>query len=203
MVVMNPLERLFVMGPIQGAYLEWFCYPRVFRWVDPGLEGRALEIGCGPGRTTAELLRRLSRVPQEPGDSRRSREVPQVSLVAVDMDPGLLERARRAAPGAEFREADATHLDFPDGHFDAVFEFNAFHHLDHRAALREAARVLRPGGSFYAADACIGRRIGPRAAIGRFSRDGFLGDMAAAGLEVRGHAGWRLIAAHGVKTQRA
>ncbi len=177
---MNAFERWFVSGPVQAAYLRAVCYPRVFGRVGPNLNGRVLEIGCGPGKTTAELRRRF----------------PRVSLVAVDMDGELLERARRAVPGIEFRVEDATRFAFSDGVFDAVFEFNAFHHLDYRAALREAARVLKPRGSFYAADVCL---RGHASKEGRFTRDGFIRAVGEAGLAVKAARGSRFITVHAVK----
>lgn len=180
MTRMNAFEQWFVSGPVQAAYLRLVCYPRVFPWVDSGPRGRILEIGCGPGKTTVELRRRL----------------PGASLVAVDMDEGLLANARQAVSGVEFRAEDATRLPFPDGAFDAVFEFNAFHHLDYRKALREVARVLRPGGAFYAADICLWRHASKE---GQFTRDGFLGAVEEAGLKVEALCGRRFIAVHAVR----
>lgn len=71
-----------------------------------------------------------------------------VSVVATDLTPAMLDRARpRARPGVELRVMDGQALDLPDASFDAVIL-----HLivavipDPVACLREAARVLRPGG---------------------------------------------------------
>src|SRR5262249_51443577 len=66
-----------------------------------------------------------------------------------------VERARRRVRDAraEFRVGDAAALDFADGSFDAVFEFGVLHHVPAwQQALREVARVLRPGGRFYFED---------------------------------------------------
>ena len=74
-----------------------------------------------------------------------------VEVVATDLTPAMVERirARAARLGREVdaRVMDAHALDFPDGHFNAVIR-----HLivavvpDPQSAVREAARVLRPGG---------------------------------------------------------
>jgi ubiquinone/menaquinone biosynthesis C-methylase UbiE len=49
--------------------------------------------------------------------------------------------------------ADATRLPAADGSYDAVFCYHLLHHAaDWRGAVREAARVLRPGGRFYACE---------------------------------------------------
>jgi len=47
---------------------------------------------------------------------------------------------------AEFRLMDAHKLDFPDAHFDFVFGVAILHHLEFEVALREIARVTKPGG---------------------------------------------------------
>ena len=71
-----------------------------------------------------------------------------VSVLATDLTPAMLERARpRLRPGVELRVMDAQRLELPDASFDA-----AILHLivaivpDPAACLREAARVVRPGG---------------------------------------------------------
>jgi len=71
-----------------------------------------------------------------------------VEVLATDLTPAMLDRARpRIRPGIELRVMDGQALDLPDASFDAVIL-----HLivavipDPAACLREAARVLKPGG---------------------------------------------------------
>jgi ubiquinone/menaquinone biosynthesis C-methylase UbiE len=65
--------------------------------------------------------------------------------VVVDVSPAMLARA--AAKGLRTARGDAADLPFPDAGADAVILVSMLHHVpDWRAALREAARVLRPGG---------------------------------------------------------
>ncbi len=90
---------------------------------------RALDVGAGDGRLTAEL------------DARE--------LTAADVSPVALERARRRLPGgarmAEI-EADAP-LPFADGAFDLVLCSETLEHVrDGQLLLSEIRRVLRPGG---------------------------------------------------------
>ncbi len=76
---------------------------------------------------------------------------PGVAVVAIDLTPAMVPRIRRRAASlgrpVDARVMDAEHLDFPDASFDAVIL-----HLivavvpDPQAAVREAARVVRPGG---------------------------------------------------------
>jgi len=74
-----------------------------------------------------------------------------VSIVATDLNWGMLAQAT-AAPilrGVDWAQADATHLPFSDGAFDAVVcQFGAMFFPDKPAAFAEARRVLRPGGVF-------------------------------------------------------
>ena len=93
---------------------------------------RVLEIGCGSGYGLALLRERLA-------PSR---------LVGFDLMPEQIELAkRRAIRGAELSVGDVTRVEQPDASFDAVFDFGILHHVSEwRAALRELARVLAPGG---------------------------------------------------------
>jgi ubiquinone/menaquinone biosynthesis C-methylase UbiE len=97
--------------------------------------GPVLEIACGTGVLT-RLLR--ERIPA------------QVELVATDLSPAMLGYARdrmRDVRGIAWREADAQDLPFEDGSFAAVFcAFGFMFVPDRQRALREARRVLAPGG---------------------------------------------------------
>lgn len=79
------------------------------------------------------------------------RTFPGVRLTATDYDDTMVSAARERLAGfgnrATTQQADATKLPFPDGSFDCVLSFIMLHHvLDWEGALREATRVLRPGG---------------------------------------------------------
>ena len=90
---------------------------------------RLLDAGCGAG-----LLALLA--------SLRGAQV-----TALDASPGLVAIARQRLPAADVREGDLEALPFADGSFDAVVAVNSiFYAADMAAAMRELARVARPGG---------------------------------------------------------
>lgn len=74
--------------------------------------------------------------------------------VGLDYSQGMLETAAQA-PGCagKLARGDAGRLPFRDGAFDKVVCTNSFHHYpDHRAALKEMRRVLKPGGRLVLVD---------------------------------------------------
>ncbi|HYW92467.1 MAG TPA: class I SAM-dependent methyltransferase [Gammaproteobacteria bacterium] len=65
-----------------------------------------------------------------------------LAVAGSDVNPAMLEAARQYLPEAEFREAPAEALPWPDGSFDLVFLGHVLHETDDPvAALREARRV--------------------------------------------------------------
>lgn len=95
---------------------------------------RALDLGTGTGAIALPLAHR------------------GLSVVGVDIAEGQLEAARRRAAGkVEFllRPAERTELD--DGSFDLVCAGQCWHWFDRPEAAREAARVLKPGGTLVIA----------------------------------------------------
>ncbi|SDR73732.1 class I SAM-dependent methyltransferase [Agrococcus carbonis] len=99
-----------------------------------GVDGGAvLDVGCGPGALTDELVRRGARVR------------------AVDPAPGFVEAVRARHPGVDVLEASAEALPFPDGAFDAALAQLVVHFMAEPAAgLAEMVRVTRRGGTVAA-----------------------------------------------------
>jgi SAM-dependent methyltransferase len=72
---------------------------------------------------------------------------PSATLVGADLIAGGLEKAHRLVPSARLLRADACDLPIADASIDAIVSANLLEHVpDDRAALREFARVLSPGG---------------------------------------------------------
>ena len=97
---------------------------------------RVLEIAAGTGVVTRALA---SVLPES------------VSIVATDLNQPMLDyaAARGTTRPVEWRQADAMHLPFPDGAFDAVVcQFGVMFFPEKARAYAEARRVLRPGGVF-------------------------------------------------------
>src|SRR5215207_1528593 len=92
---------------------------------------RVLDVGCGPGALTAELVRRL-----EPS-----------AVAAVDPSESFVSAARSRYPGVDVQQASAEDLPFTDDSFDVSLAQLVVHFMsDPIAGLKEMARVTRQGG---------------------------------------------------------
>jgi SAM-dependent methyltransferase len=93
--------------------------------------GRVLDVGCGPGALTAELVRRLG----------------ENAVAAVDPSQPFVDAVRKRHPGVTVERAAAEQLPFEEGVFDAALAQLVVHFMkDPVAGLREMGRVTRVGG---------------------------------------------------------
>ncbi len=126
------LGQIFLFDPVHRAVLGFVpadLAPRII-----------LDIGCGTGR----LLRKAAL------------RWPGARLVGVDPAEGMIAQARQRTPGARFQVRTVETLAMPECAFDLVLSTVSFHHwFDQALALRQVAKVLRPGGYFVLADPVI------------------------------------------------
>ena len=138
---MNDSDRVFT-GSVAEIY-ERCMVPMLFEPYAADLvsrlrgadRGRILEVGAGTGVLTRAMAASLA---------------DDVTIVASDLNPGMLDRAAAAGAGrVEWRRADVMELPFPDGGFDTVVcQFAAMFFPDKPRAFAEVRRVLAPGGRF-------------------------------------------------------
>ena len=102
--------------------------------VQPGQ--RALDVGCGPGALTTELVALLG----------------EGQVTAIDPSPSFVEACRARLPGVRVELGPAESLPFEDDAFDyALAQLVVNFMADAPAGVREMARVTRPGGTVAAA----------------------------------------------------
>ena len=118
--------------------------------VHPGQS--VLDVGCGPGALTTELVKRLG----------------PNAVAAVDPSTSFVTAARERHPGVFVQQAPAEKLPFLDARFDAALGQLVVHFMkDSVAGLSEMARVTRPGGVVAA---CVWDHAGERSPLTIFWR---------------------------------
>lgn len=89
---------------------------------------KILDIACGTGLASGPLIEN------------------DYDVTGIDLSTPMLGSARARYPKRIFIEGSALSLPFDAGEFDLAISAQAFHHFDRTVAMREALRVLRPGG---------------------------------------------------------
>jgi SAM-dependent methyltransferase len=119
-------DYLRFMGP--------YSQPLATRFADlagVGAGQRVLDVGCGPGTLTAELVSRTG----------------AAAVSAVEPSASFAAATRERWPEVDIRRSGAEQLPFPDGVFDVTLAQLVVHFMaDPVAGLREMGRVTRPGG---------------------------------------------------------
>jgi SAM-dependent methyltransferase len=111
----------------------YWVYRDAFFAIVPKPGDATLEVGCGEGRVSRDLVARGHR------------------LTALDAAPTLVRAAAEADPDTRYVLGLAEELPFADASFDLVVAYNSLMDVaDMPAAVREAARVMRDGGHLCA-----------------------------------------------------
>jgi demethylmenaquinone methyltransferase/2-methoxy-6-polyprenyl-1,4-benzoquinol methylase len=132
----HAIELFEPLGPTYDRYAALLSFGQDPRWrrflverVDAPAGARVLDVACGTGAVTAELVAR------------------GYDVTALDQNEDMLAVARRRVPEADFVTDEAERLPFDDGAFDALTVTYLLRYVDDPAAtVRELARVVRPGG---------------------------------------------------------
>lgn len=114
----------------------WNTLARLFsERVNPTAPLELLDVGCGTGNSRQIYLQHCR------------------SYTGMDLSPSAIAVAKRKFPESQWMVADATQAPFPENRFDVVAFSSVLHHIpDFLPALKEAYRVLRPGGHVFAFD---------------------------------------------------
>ena len=111
---------------------------------------RVVDVGCGPGALTSELVGRGA------------------DVSAADPSPPFVEAARERFPGLDIRQASAESLPFEDGAFDAALAQLVVHFMDDPVGgIAEMARVTKDGGTVVA---CVWDMVAGKAPLSPFWR---------------------------------
>lgn len=128
----------------------------------PEKRGPILDVACGKGASTRHLLNYFA-----PRD-----------VIGINISRKQLTTCRLNAPRCQFLLMDAAVLAFPDSSFNNLLCVEAaFHFHTRENFLREAHRVLKPGGHLVLADILLSRDGHDRGVIG--SSENFVGDPGA------------------------
>jgi ubiquinone/menaquinone biosynthesis C-methylase UbiE len=134
--------------PVADGYDAWArtydsedngCFPMRDDVLAPMLDrlspGRVLDAACGTGAVASQLIERGH------------------DVVGIDISPAMLDRARKAVPGATLLLGDVTSIPLPDSDVDhVVCSLATTHVADLARFFAEAARIMRSGGHLLVLD---------------------------------------------------
>jgi SAM-dependent methyltransferase len=137
---LNTLEFVLMNNPLRAASQRYLETPLLIGVAGVLVGQRVLEIGCGRG-VGVEILRSLG----------------AEYVTGFDLDPAMIALAQQRTIGSDGTVqvfvGDGAAIAAPDQSFDVVVDYGIIHHIpEWQTALREIARVLKPGRVFYFED---------------------------------------------------
>jgi SAM-dependent methyltransferase len=144
------------------------------KWLPEDPSGKVLDMGCGTGR----FMNRATD--------------------GIDFSPGMMAHAQRKYPEKHFHQGDITGTGLPSETFDKAFSMHVLMHLDGKTSvdfLREAHRILKPGGLFIVDFPSAKRR-----SFGQRKADGWHGSNALDLQQLQQISGdnWELMTVRGI-----
>lgn len=128
--VSEAVARMYEAKFVPAVFAVWV--PVLLDTVGAGPGDAVLDVACGTGIVARHAAERVA---------------PDGSVTAVDLNPAMLTVASSLRPDVQWRQGDVAALPFPDGQFDvAVCQMAFMFFPDPDLAVREMARVVRPGG---------------------------------------------------------
>lgn len=147
---LDTYERIAPLYDAMESLWEVSWKKRLRHMLFDGLGGRILDAGVGTGLN----------IPYYPAGA---------EMVGIDLSPKMLEyaaaRAAKHGKRMDLMSMDLRSIAVPDGHFDAIvsaFVFCTLSEQDRLAALRELARICKPGGRIRILDYSLSNKTGMR-----------------------------------------
>lgn len=104
-------------------------------------DARVLDVGCGTGALLNKLV------------STKANRGNRIVCYGIDIEEAMLARAIQNYPDMSFQLARSDTIPFDSQSMDVLISCMAYHHFDNKQGfVKEAARVLKPGGFLYIAD---------------------------------------------------
>lgn len=136
---MNLIGRLFVNSHLWNFVNRKFIMPIILNNLLRDDYKRVLDLGCGVGYTSKEIAFKLK----------------NAEVFGIDYDKRQIRKAKKRNKSGriKFMVGDARNLDLRDNYFDAVFVFDAMHHVEnYEDAASEIYRILKRNGDLYVLD---------------------------------------------------
>jgi Methylase involved in ubiquinone/menaquinone biosynthesis len=120
---------------LEGKFSQRF-YNVLLSCLDVKPADTVIDVGCGTGY----LLRRMA-------------ERQEIIGYGIDLEPKMIDEAKQKCPEMNIQVSPSENTPFDNNTFDVMTACMAYHHFsDKEGFIKEAARIIKPGGYLYIAD---------------------------------------------------